>query len=49
MATDGALVLDPGATFGIIFALHISQAVLCSSGTRVLARMTVLVLIIIRT
>ncbi|KAF8555243.1 amino acid transporter [Imleria badia] len=47
MATDGALVLDHGATFGIIFALHISQAVLCSSGTRVLARMTVLVLIII--
>ncbi|KAH0831949.1 amino acid permease-domain-containing protein [Lanmaoa asiatica] len=47
MATDGALVLGSGATFGIILALHVTQAILCSSGTRILARMTVSVLIII--
>lgn len=49
MATDGAVVLGSGASFGIIVALHITQAIFCSSGTRILARMTVLVLIIIRT
>ncbi|KAN0087468.1 Amino acid/polyamine transporter I [Tylopilus felleus] len=47
MATDGAVVLGSGASFGIIVALHITQAIFCSSGTRILARMTVLVLIII--
>ncbi|KIJ64440.1 hypothetical protein HYDPIDRAFT_90326 [Hydnomerulius pinastri MD-312] len=47
MTTDGAVVLDSGATFGILLAIHLTQAVLCSAGTRVLARMTVLVLFVI--
>ncbi|KAF8443051.1 amino acid transporter [Boletus edulis BED1] len=49
MATDGAVVLGSGATFGILFAIHLTQAILCSAGTRVLARSMVLVLIVIMT
>lgn len=49
MTTDGAVVLGPGATYGILFFIHLTQAILCSAGTRVLARMTVLVLIVIST
>jgi len=47
MATDGAVTLGSGATYGILLAIHLTQAVLCSAATRVLARMTVLVLLII--
>ncbi|KAF9220947.1 amino acid transporter [Gyrodon lividus] len=47
MATDGAVVLGSGATFGILIAIHLTQAILCSAGTRILARMTVLVLFVI--
>ncbi|KAG9315894.1 amino acid transporter [Chiua virens] len=47
MATDGAVVLSSGAFYGILCAIHLTQAVICSAGTRVLARMTVLVLILI--
>ncbi|KAH7885382.1 amino acid transporter [Phlebopus sp. FC_14] len=47
MGTDGAVVLGSGATFGILMAIHFVQAILCSAGTRVLARMTVLVLFVI--
>ncbi|KIJ17674.1 hypothetical protein PAXINDRAFT_129948 [Paxillus involutus ATCC 200175] len=47
IATDGAVVLGSGPTFGILLALHLTQAIFCSAGTRVLARMTVLVLFVI--
>ncbi|KAF9242599.1 amino acid transporter [Melanogaster broomeanus] len=47
LATDGAVVLSPAASFGILLAIHLTQAILCSAGTRVLARMTVLVLFVI--
>lgn len=47
MATDGALVLGSGATFGIMFGLHMAQAILCSAGTKALARMTILILVIV--
>lgn len=41
MATDGAVVLGSGAMFGILLAIHVTQAILCSSGTATLARVTV--------
>jgi amino acid transporter len=47
LATDGAVVLGSGATYGILFAIHLTQAFVCSAGTRFLARMTVLVLFLI--
>ncbi|KAF8555239.1 amino acid transporter [Imleria badia] len=40
MATDGAVVLGSGATYGILLIIHLTQAILCSAGTRILARMT---------
>ncbi|KAF8833994.1 amino acid transporter [Paxillus ammoniavirescens] len=45
--TDSTVVLGSGPTFGILLALHLTQAIFCSAGTRILARMTVLVLFII--
>ncbi|KAN0087464.1 Amino acid/polyamine transporter I [Tylopilus felleus] len=47
MATDGAVALGSGATYGTLLAIHLTQTILCSAGTRVLARMTVLVLVVI--
>ncbi|KAH7909023.1 amino acid transporter [Hygrophoropsis aurantiaca] len=47
MITDGEIVLGPGPTFGILLAIFLVQAVLCSAGTRVLARMTVVIMLII--
>ncbi|KAH7928394.1 amino acid transporter [Leucogyrophana mollusca] len=47
MITDGAIVLGPGPTFGILLAIFFIQAILCSAGTRVLARMTVVIMLII--
>jgi hypothetical protein len=45
--TDSTVVLGSGPTFGIFLALHLPQAILCSTGTRILARMTVLALFLI--
>ncbi|KAJ8581997.1 amino acid transporter [Rhizopogon salebrosus TDB-379] len=47
MGTDGAVILGSGATFGILMGIHLTQAFLCSAGTRVLARMTVLIMVVI--
>ncbi|KAG8214489.1 hypothetical protein J3R82DRAFT_9544 [Butyriboletus roseoflavus] len=47
MANGGAVVLDYGTTSGILFFLRLTPPILCSAGTRVLARMTVLVLSVI--
>ncbi|KAG1742376.1 amino acid transporter [Suillus paluster] len=49
MGTDGAVVLGSGATFGILMAIHLTQAIFCSAGTRILARMTVVTLVLILT
>lgn len=49
MVTDNTVILGSGAFYGILFAIHLTQAIVCSAGTRVLARMTVLVLIVIST
>ncbi|KAG2039575.1 amino acid/polyamine transporter I [Suillus americanus] len=48
MGTDGAVVLGSGATFGILMAIHLAQLILCSAGTRILARMTVVTMVLIR-
>ncbi|OJA08785.1 hypothetical protein AZE42_01312 [Rhizopogon vesiculosus] len=47
MGTDGAVILGSGATFGILMGIHLTQALLCSAGTRILARMTVVTLVVI--
>jgi len=47
MVTDGAVVLGSGAMFGILLAIHVTQAILCSSGTAMLARVTVPVLVLV--
>ncbi|EIW80962.1 amino acid transporter [Coniophora puteana RWD-64-598 SS2] len=47
MATDGAVILTQAATFGILMAIHFTQGIICSAGTRVLARMTVVIMVII--
>ncbi|KAG2151409.1 amino acid transporter [Suillus clintonianus] len=49
MGTDGAVVLGSGATFGILMGIHLTQAIFCSAGTRILARMTVVTLVLIMT
>ncbi|KAG0704285.1 amino acid transporter [Suillus ampliporus] len=49
MGTDGRVVLGSGATFGILMAIHLSQSILCSAGTRILARMTIVTLVLILT
>lgn len=49
MSTDGAVVLGSGATFGILTAIHLTQAIFCSAGTRLLARMTVVTMVLILT
>ncbi|KAG2028435.1 amino acid/polyamine transporter I, partial [Suillus americanus] len=48
MGTDGAVVLGSGPTFGILMAIHLTQAFFCSAGTRILARMTVVTMVLIR-
>ncbi|KAG1882605.1 amino acid transporter [Suillus subluteus] len=51
MGTDGAVVLGSGATFGILMhpiqAIHLTQLIFCSAGTRILARMTVVIMVLI--
>ncbi|KAG0703807.1 amino acid transporter [Suillus ampliporus] len=47
LGTDGRVVLGPAATFGILMAIHLSQSILSSTGTRILARMTVVTLVLI--
>lgn len=49
MGTDGAVILGSGATFGILMAIQLSQAIFCSAGTRLLARMTIVTLVLILT
>ncbi|KAG2155825.1 amino acid transporter [Suillus bovinus] len=49
IGTDGAVVLGSGATFGILMAIHLMQAIVCSAGTRILARMTVVTMVLILT
>ncbi|KAL0954076.1 hypothetical protein HGRIS_005225 [Hohenbuehelia grisea] len=40
VATDGAVILGAGPTFGILIAILLTHAILCSSATRVVARLT---------
>jgi amino acid permease (GABA permease) len=49
MGTDGAVVLGSGATFGILMAIHLTQSIICSAGTRILARMTIVTMLLILT
>ncbi|KAG2362151.1 amino acid/polyamine transporter I [Suillus spraguei] len=49
IGTDGTVVLGSGATFGILMAIHITQMFLCSAGTRIIARMTVFIMLLIIT
>jgi len=40
VGSDGRINLGPAPTFGIIIALLLSHAVVCPSGTRVLAKLS---------
>ncbi|KII85982.1 hypothetical protein PLICRDRAFT_115199 [Plicaturopsis crispa FD-325 SS-3] len=42
VGTDGSIVLGAGATYGILVAILVSHGVLCSAGTRILARLNLL-------
>ncbi|KAF5345128.1 hypothetical protein D9757_013873 [Collybiopsis confluens] len=41
VASDGAVVLSAGATFGILWGILFSHAIVCSAATNVLARLNV--------
>ena len=42
VGSDGRIILGPAPTFGIIIALLLSHAVVCPSGSRVLAKLSLL-------
>ncbi|EGO23956.1 hypothetical protein SERLADRAFT_362094 [Serpula lacrymans var. lacrymans S7.9] len=46
MATDGAVTLGSGPTFGILVAIFATQGIICSTATRTLARINLLSVIL---
>jgi hypothetical protein len=44
--TDGAVVVSPGATYGILLAILLSHAFVCSAATNVLARLNIFYVIV---
>ena len=41
VSSDGAVILSAGATYGILLAILFTHGVVCSAGTRVLARLNI--------
>jgi len=41
VSSDGAVILSAGATFGILLAILFTHGIVCSAGTRVLARLNI--------
>ncbi len=39
VGSDGAIVLNSGATYGILVAILVFHGVVCSAATRILARL----------
>jgi hypothetical protein len=46
IGSDGDVVLDAGATYGILVAILIFHGVVCSAATRVLARLNLFYVVI---
>lgn len=46
IGSDGSVVLSAGATYGILVAILVSHGVLCSAGTRILARLNLAYVVI---
>jgi len=46
VATDGAVIVSSGATFGILLAILFSHAIVCSAATSILARLNLFYVLI---
>ncbi|KIM39625.1 hypothetical protein M413DRAFT_415651 [Hebeloma cylindrosporum] len=46
VATDGAVIVSPGATFGILLAILFTHGIVCSAATGVLARLNLFYVVI---
>ncbi len=46
VGSDGAVVLGTGATYGILLAILVSHGVVCSAGTRILARLNLFYVVV---
>ena len=46
VATDGATIVSPGATFGILLAILFSHGIVCSAATSILARLNLFYVLI---
>ncbi|ESK86661.1 apc amino acid permease [Moniliophthora roreri MCA 2997] len=46
VASDGAIVISSGATFGILLAILFTHGIVCSAGTKILARLNLIYTVI---
>ena len=46
VASDGATVLGPGATYGILLAILFAHGIVCSAATNILARLNLFYVVI---